>query len=163
MALVTTLKAADADSYATLAEFQAYAASMGWTLTATDAAQEAALRRATMYLDDTYTWRGLRASKLQALAWPRTDVIDRDDYHVSAESIPARIKSAQCEAAFAILGGVDIMPQRQGAVISETVTAGPVSATTRKGAVPATPRFVSVDLLVTPLTLGGGLSRVMRG
>lgn len=163
MALVATPGAADADSYVTLAEFDAYAVLLGWTVTATDAVKEAALRRGRVYLDSRYNWKGARATGDQALQWPRSGVYDMDGYHVDEDAIPQPIKDAQCELAYQEVSGTEVLPQKAGAILSETVKAGPISTTTNYGAAPSQPKFGTVDGLVRQYVLGGGMARIARG
>lgn len=155
MALDTTIGGESTDSYVTLAAFQTYAANMGWTLTGTDAAQEAALRRGALYLDGTYTWAGVRKTREQARDWPRDEAYDSDGWHVGYEDAPQKVKDAQCEAAWLHLGGTDLSPTKIGAVTSERVKAGPVESQKTYGGAPATPRFASIDRLVADFVIGG--------
>ena len=60
---------ANADSYVSVADCQAYAADHGLAF-AGEAAALAALRNATLYLDGEYTYCGERATDIQALEWP---------------------------------------------------------------------------------------------
>lgn len=163
MALTETPKATDADTYVTLAELADYAVNMAWTLTGTDAQKEAALRRSAVYLDNRYDWGGSRTIEDQARAWPRANLYDRDGYYVDPDIIPQRIKDAQCELANLDLSGVELMPQKQGATLSETVKAGPVGVTTNFGAAPSSPKFGVVDSLVSQYLFSSGFARIVRG
>jgi hypothetical protein len=102
MALVTTPGSASADSFASLAECEAYCLAQGltdWTGAADSPAEpkEAALRRATAFLSNSFTWKGAKANgRSQALAWPRTDVEDEEGDEVDAETIPVEIVQATC-------------------------------------------------------------------
>ena len=59
-------------AYVAVADADAYHTAMGNTAwTGTDAAKEIALRRATQYLDNRYTYRGTRLTSTQALEWPQ--------------------------------------------------------------------------------------------
>jgi hypothetical protein len=44
-------------------------------------------------------WRGRRANQIQALDWPRIGMIDSDGYCVPKNTIPQKLKNAQCEIA----------------------------------------------------------------
>ncbi|HWH74773.1 MAG TPA: DnaT-like ssDNA-binding protein, partial [Methylibium sp.] len=72
----------DAESYVSVAEASAYHSLRGNTLWATmsEGEMEAALRRATDYLVQTYRdqWAGYRATTTQALDWPREEVQIKD-------------------------------------------------------------------------------------
>ena len=91
----------DAESYADAATFAEYAGLFGRTIPATEAEQEALLRRAALQMN-TLGWKGSRAVAGQALAWPRTGVM-RDDQFVSSTSIPREIEQGQMALAFEIL------------------------------------------------------------
>ena len=107
MALTSTIGGALSDTYVTLAEYQAYGGSMGWTLGSGDAADEINLRRAATVLDRKYTFVGYPAESTQALQWPRDNVGYVKGYDVSSTVIPDDIKNAQMEIAYLIQGGLD--------------------------------------------------------
>ncbi len=86
----------DGEAYADAAAFVAWhLAYYGTAATGTTAAQEAAIRRAVRYLD-ALRWSGVPSyGRAQALAWPRSDVIDRNGYPVAGDSIPPEVIEAQ--------------------------------------------------------------------
>jgi hypothetical protein len=99
---------ADANSYGTLAEAYDYHAARGnseWTDTPASPAdpdQEAALVRATSYIDGRYGSRfpGVKKNgRAQALAWPREDAIDNDGFDIEDDEVPSEVKKATFEAA----------------------------------------------------------------
>jgi hypothetical protein len=104
MALITTAGSATADSYATLAQASTYHTAQNnaaWAAADTTS-QEAALRRATLWIDATYRsrWIGERVNgRSQSLDWPRYGVTDVDGWAVDYATIPAEIVSATCDAA----------------------------------------------------------------
>lgn len=98
---------AGADSYVTLAEYQAYAALYGWTLAGTDAADEVNLRIARRYLDNAYSWKGAKVQVDQPLAWPRYMGDYVDGFIVPSDEIPDPIKNAQMEMAYLVQNGAD--------------------------------------------------------
>lgn len=110
----------NADSYLSLAGADAYHAALGnaaWA-TAAPADREAALRRATQYLDARYQWRGEPLTATQALAWPRT----------SSPWPVKRLQDATAELALrAAEQGSLYTDEGTAAVKSETV--GPISIT----------------------------------
>lgn len=94
-----------ADSYASVAVISAYWAGRSnrgeaatWAV-AEEAAQEAAAREATQYLDAVYGpyYLGLRASYEQGLLWPRASALDLAGRALSA--LPAELVTAVCELA----------------------------------------------------------------
>lgn len=190
MALDTTVSGSDSDSYATLAEFKAYADAIGFDYSGSaDAALEIALRKGARYLDRAYRgrWKGFRTDGTQALAWPRTadermatnyltpaftvGVVDEDGYELAANAVPQRVKDAQCEATILILGGTDPLSTltRGGMVHSEEVSAGPVSSkTTWRAGAPGGDRYRQIEGLLSGLVnshpnAGVGSARIMRG
>ena len=147
MALDTTIGGASADSYGTLAEYQAYGASMGWTLGA-DAAEEINLRRAAVALDATYSWVGIKQYKAQALDWPRVYVPLIDGFSTDPDTIPQSVKSAQFEMAYIIGQGSDPLATIEALVTSETKTAGPLSKSVEYAGGKGTPRYTAVDRML---------------
>lgn len=102
MALVTTPGAADADSYASLTEAADYTAAHGLAWVDNPANFEAALRRATAWIDATYRTRfpGSRVNgRGQALEWPRAGAADAEGYAIDADAIPIEVVRATIEAA----------------------------------------------------------------
>ena len=74
-----TVGGENSNSYATLAEAQAYFDERlnvdSWTAASTDT-QNRSLIQATRIIDASYEWQGERASSTQALDWPRDSVYD---------------------------------------------------------------------------------------
>lgn len=102
----------DADSYAALADadtFHAERENADWAA-ATIAVREAALRRATDYLDSGYDFIGERASTTQALEFPRYD----DGF----DGVPSRVKKACMILALQAISG-PLMSAQTAAVLME--------------------------------------------
>lgn len=111
---------ADAESYATAAELVSYAAKYGRTIPATEAEQEALLRRAADAMN-VMSWRGKKTSASQALAFPRIGV-EVDGEIKPSTLIPRQIQYGQMALAVEIhADDIDPPAQRQGAVIRERV------------------------------------------
>lgn len=92
---------AGADAYVSLEDCTAYANAheLNDWLNAT-ADQDAAIRRATAFLDRTYTWKGYKTwGRSQTLAWPRVEVLDEEDNEILGTEIPIEIVQATCELA----------------------------------------------------------------
>ena len=67
----------DAESYQSVSAADTYFSNVGNSLwTGSTAVKEAALRKATIYLDSTYQWQGSIFSLEQSLNWPRLGVYD---------------------------------------------------------------------------------------
>jgi hypothetical protein len=111
---------AGADSFATVADFAAYAAKYGLTIPAGESAQEALLRRAALTMQ-TMPWKGCRVDPEQALSWPRYNVVV-DGEVLASNYIPARIEYGQMALAAEIYAD-DVTPPetRVGAVMREKV------------------------------------------
>lgn len=122
----------NADSYISLADANtydaAYVVDSNWA-TATDGNKEIALRKGTQYLDARYqgAWRGQRSNETQALAWPRTGVIDDDGFGLDADEMPVNLKRAAVEAAFRSLAEELLPnPDEGGDIKKEKTRVGPI-------------------------------------
>lgn len=112
----------DATSYVDLAYAEDYAESFfdsaeyaTWT-GSTGAELERSLNRATMYLDNTYMFKGVPETTTQALQFPRSMVYTRD--MAAIVGVPKAIKQATCLVAIRMLNGVKMSPDvsRNGVV-----------------------------------------------
>lgn len=143
-----------ADSYVSIDTADAYHLRIGnaaWAA-ATGADREAALRRATQYIDSKYQFRGEPLEEDQALAWPRT---------IDGETPPwpvKRLSGACCELALRALAAPLFADQTGGEVVSETV--GPISVTYAQAGLGGQTRFAGVDALLAPYTAGGARSTI---
>lgn len=156
MALDTTISGATADSYATLAEYQAYGAALGWTLSGVDATDEQHLRRAAQVLDRQFSWPGYPTVDGQALQHPRFTTIIVDGRELRSDEVHQRLKDAQCELAYLIQGGLDPAKTISGDV--KVAGAGP--ARVEFFGAPGVPRMVAIEGLIAPLlgSTGRGLN-----
>jgi hypothetical protein len=98
---------ADANSYASVADCEAYHAghlyASAWT-GALESQQTAALVMATRLIDAEYQFGGTRAVASQALQWPREDCPDPDAGDMVAETmVPKAVVEAACELARELL------------------------------------------------------------
>lgn len=169
MTLDATVGGVDSNSYVTLAEFEAYIVERGISVgTVTDAVKEGWLIRAAEYIDANWIgqWKGLIASDTQALAWPRTCVVDPDGREVDDDSIPLKIKNAQCEMAVYAKTYSNLNAYAMTSFVEEKSSkAGPVEASTKysKGSATTYP-YTNVGKLLSPyLKFGfGGYAGVVR-
>lgn len=113
MALNTTPGDASAESYATVAELDSYAATrlpaIAWYATANTTQKENALRAGARELDSNFNWTGAPVDEVQAMCWPRLGMLNRNGFLVPSTggtSIPSPLKNAQCEFALQ-LGAAD--------------------------------------------------------
>ncbi len=93
---------AGAESYLSVTDADTYWTEHGsptaWT-GATTAGKEAALRYATQWIDDNFSWTGLIVSSAQVLDWPRQSVYDDQGRLVADTIIPQKLKDATAEMA----------------------------------------------------------------
>lgn len=153
-----------ADTYVTLAEYQAYGAGIGWTLRDTDAEDEIDLRRAFQGINRNWEYAGEPVDlDTQVGAWPRYIVRNRWEYVVPSSTVPQKVKDAQCELAYLIKGGLDVFATITGTVSMERVKAGPVESEEEYLGGLSRPRLVAVDALLRPYLLAGyGQRAVVR-
>jgi len=141
------------DTYVTLAEALAYAAArpaLALWADYTDPVREAALTEAAIYLDASYAWKGQITDEVQALAWPRSSVLDKELRPVDPDTVPQAIKSAQIELAAMAAAGALVESKTTGNVAS--LKAGAVDIKFVDGQnVREGQRFAWVDRLLTGL------------
>lgn len=170
MALITTAGDIAANSYASLAQAAAYHTARGnSTWAGNDALKEAALIRATQWLDGRYgnRWTGIRWKlRLQALDWPRVEAYDRDGTVLDYDDVPVEVVNATCEAALREL----VTPGS----LSPDLTPGTAKVLTEVKGIKWTPlrasagvndmtlTITAVDRLLAPLIGGIGQVQVMR-
>lgn len=154
---------AGADTFVSLAQYEAYADALGWSISETDATNEANLRRAAQYLSRTPSWVGYRTNDGQTLSWPRVISVVVDGWPVESDEIPQRIKDAQCELAYLIQGGLDPFETIGGAGGGDTIKVGPITisdGTASGGA----DKIKAVSGLLRPfLMAGAGQAAMVRG
>lgn len=170
----------NADSYVTLEEAAAYHSKRGntaWASAGSDTVREQALRKATAYLDGFYypRWKGTQVNPLsQSLQWPRAGVKlsqDQQFYDIASSfydvnyggflpvtTIPAAVKSAQCELALRALSTQLAEDLDRGGRIS-SVTVGPITQSYEPGA-PASKKYHQVDLILAPLLASANVALV---
>lgn len=110
----------DAESFASTESLVMYAGKFGRTIPATEAEQEALLRRAAVQMM-ALKWKGNKSSSAQGLPWPRRGA-QVDGEILSPTYIPARIEYGQMALAVEIhADDIDPPAQRTGAVVKERV------------------------------------------
>lgn len=119
MALDTTPGSATQDSFATVAEFKTYRANrlpaLAGAVNAVDSAIEAALIVAGRSLDANFQWTGAAVDAVQAMTWPRSGMLTRNGFAIATTEIPRDLKTAQCELAYQLLGGADLVSDNSAA------------------------------------------------
>lgn len=160
-----------ANSYASHDGYVAYWTERGSPPTELQAAIEAALIRATDYLDRSYRWRGIKLTDAQALEWPRYGVYREasvDTFASAIEGVPVEVAKAAYELAKRGLAGelspdptVDATGQ---VVVGTRKKVGPIEVeTTFNGGRSAgqVKRFPTVDRILRNLVVTEG-GRVWR-
>lgn len=144
---------AGADSYVSLAVYQAYGAARGWTMGADDTADEVNLRRAFDGINRLWSYLGELESSDQPGAFPRS----------LWDGVPRKVQDAQCELAYLIQGGLDPFATIDSSATSETIKVGPISI--GGDSLPTgRPRLVAVEGLLLPyLGAGPGQVHMVRG
>ena len=164
MALITTIGATNADSYATLAEYTARASALGWTLADTDAANEINLRRAAVVIDETYSFIGMKQYQFQSRSWPRLVRQIVDDWPINPDTIPDAVKFAQMEMAFLLQGGADPFATYDGAVKRKREKVDVIEEETEYTGGKGRPMFTGVDRILRDyITSGPGQVKAVRG
>lgn len=158
---------ADAESYASVADADAYIAKYASTAGATawaaavTATKEQHLRLATRYLELAYRWIGSRNSETQALHWPIAEgEFDRDGFEIDDNVIPVNIVRATAETALRSLQGSTLLgdiDSDDAELRSERVKVGPVELEQQFASVKSTAvRFTAVDALLQGLVFASG-------
>lgn len=150
---------ADAESYISVADANARATAFGTTAwTGTDAAKEAALRRATAHMEQSYRerWKGTRLLRAQALSWPRYGV-EVDGYTVDSNIVPADVANACADLAVRALTETLNADLERG-VVREKV--GPIETEYDRYS-PQSKRYQAVDMALRPYLKGGGANAVL--
>lgn len=111
--------------------------------------KEAAIVRATEWLDGRWVWKGLRKTVAQGLEWPRTDAYDAAGNELTG--VPSALKRATVEAAVRSLSAELSPDQTSGAVVEQTV--GPI--TTKYASPNAEPSYPGVSRILRELIAGG--------
>lgn len=160
---------AGANAYITVQQFKNYHADRGADTSAfDDEAIEAAIIRATDYLDQRFNFVGKkRLGRDQTTEWPRSDAWDRDRYYIN--DIPPEVKEACAEYALrALAAELNPDPERNAsgvAVLSKSEAVGPISesVTFVGGAVFQMPKYPAADqkLVRAGLVRSGGT--LLRG
>lgn len=151
----------DAVSYASLADADAYFSARAVTAwTGTDAAKEAALVKATDYVETRFasSFIGSRESTDQPLSWPRRASLDGADL---TGTVPDRLKKAVMEYALqALTTELLSVPADQnvaGEIVRKKEKIGPVereveyAATAQAGAAVFVKTFPQADILISSL------------
>lgn len=127
----------NSNAYNDVAGVELYMADRGlsWSGSPTTAQKEAAIIKATDYIDATYRFIGNRASSSQALAWPRaqaTDVVEGVD--IATNIVPPAVIRATSELAVKVQTGTELLPDMDRGGMINSASVGPVSVSYQNGA-----------------------------
>lgn len=167
---------ATATSYLSLA---AWAANVTTAITGTTVEQQAALIRASAWVDATFGRRfpGARAhGRSQGLAWPRSGATDADGEAIAVNVIPVEILRATAEAALRDLASPgalapDIVPlSTSGGTVKKQrkwmdgIGGSETEYTEGSASGPSQPVFPVIDGILAPLlgSSGGGMIALLR-
>lgn len=150
-----------ANSYATADEGDSYFDGMletVWDAASSDA-KDAALMKATIYIDGAYQdrFQGVRKTETQALEWPRSGVLDHG-YLVSDAIVPLRVKWATCQAALRSLSG-DLTPDVKEQVVE--IQVGPIKKTVKSAGI--SPKYPVVERLLRPILFPSATGQMVVG
>ncbi len=148
----------DAESYISVSDAATYLSARGYSAfaaLATDALKEAALRKATDYMEQAYSvrWKGTRVTSTQALSWPRL-YVDREDYY-PADKVPDEVQHACALLALKSIDG-DLNADLTQGVIREKVDVLEVEYDKYS---PQYTRYRAIDQLLNPLLTSSGSNR----
>lgn len=165
--LDATVAGSNANTYATLAEFNTFIGeltSAGTAATATDALKQAALIQSARRLD-LETWDGSPVTTTQRLQFPRSGLIDTNGFGVAVETIPRFVREGQMQLAVEMLNADgDAATNREQ---FESLKVGSLEIKYRQGesyganlgdSLPD-----SVLKLISPYITGGTQSALIRG
>lgn len=154
----TGLASPTSETYASVAEVDAYALARGYSLwTGVDAVKEAALRKAASYIDTTYKFKGYRVAEHQALMWPRSGVMF-DGYTLASDAIPATLKTACIELAIKAISG-ELVTDNTSQYVTD-VSVGPIKKSLSAPGNGGQVTYTLIDSLLRDLVSGGGQSSI---
>jgi len=150
-----------ADAYISLADAEAlYLDRNGEAWSGTDALKEAAIRRATSFVDSLRFVGSPVGKRTQALQWPREDATDRNGFDIPEDEVPDEVETATGILAFAELTTPGILsPEVDRSALVKSETVGPISV--EYAGNPATVGFQRVTItaamdILEPLIIGRG-------
>jgi hypothetical protein len=153
------------ESFASVADADLYHSNRGntaWAAIASTALKEAALRKATDYMEQYYRlrWLGYRHTEDQALSWPRDEVQRSDFTYLNQfsfypnDTVPAEVKNACAELALKASSGALLADLTQG-VKRKKVDVLEIEYDQYS---PQTKRYVAIDRLLAPFLSGSSAS-----
>jgi hypothetical protein len=150
-----------ANCYIDVADCDAFHSERGnaaWTGNA--AAKEAAIIKASEYLDYMYVWKGERITDTQPMQWPRLlRPADARDFTLNSNYVPPEVVKANAMLALLALTG-ELAPEQSGQRLqSESVSVGGAVTRSRSfaggGGFSNERRFPMVDAILSRFATGG--------
>lgn len=163
MALIVETGAgiANAESYISVADATTRHANNGMTNWATlsTTEMEAALRRATVYMEQAFRerWRGRRSYFTQALSWPRWGVIV-DGFPIYATVVPPEVAAACADLALKAAAG-DLNADLTTRVVTKKV--GPIETQFDRYS-PQQVRYPSIEMMLRPFLKAGSSQAILQ-
>jgi hypothetical protein len=148
------------ESYVSVAGTDARHAALGnaaWT--GDDATKEAALRRATQYMEQAFRtrWLGMRTSKDQALSWPRVICEAVDDWWIDSNVVPSEVANACADLALKALSA-DLNADLTRGVVRKKI--GPLETEYDRYS-PQSVRYPAVVQMLSPFLKGSSVSATL--
>lgn len=172
LTLNATAGSATANSYATVAEADAYHERRRYADTWNESEAPAriqALVWATQLLDERFTWTGAISSQTQALSWPRVSAYDRNGRLLATDAIPQILKDATAELARLLLDSDRTADAESDSGAITALEMGPMKVTYASGVVSSVDVIPStVVAMLAPIgsysaAPGGGAVSMRRG
>lgn len=127
-----------------------------WAAASADT-QATALIWATSLLDQLVEWFGYKATRAQALRWPRSGVYDPDGFYVDKDIIPTRIKEITAQYALELVLTNRLQEPATTGVGVDDVTLGPIHASIDpRQAFPFVPPYIQA--LIVPYGILNGMA-----
>lgn len=155
---------ADATAYVTTAFVDAYYVDRNIsTWTGTTAVKEAAIIKATDYIDRRYSFMGWTKNDAQGTEWPRNDVVDLNDRIVPG--VPTEVQEACAELALRALSTTlapdPLVDDVIGEVRFTSIKVGPIEEKKSYGFQRDFPKYPEVDALLRAYVVP--LGDIVRG
>jgi hypothetical protein len=153
---------ANAESYCSVAFADARHLAFGnsaWT--GADSVKEAALRKATAYMEQAFRqrWTGNKHTVEQALSWPRNSVVVDGYVVIESDVVPPEIANACADLALRALAD-DLNADLTRGIVREKV--GPLETEYDRYS-PQSTRFPAIDMMLAPFLSGSGANaRLVR-
>lgn len=141
---------ADADSYVTVAEVQAFCTKRGLSLPADESDIETLIIKAMDYIESLEDdFQGSRVSSSQSLSFPRYPLII-NGFEIASTTIHKNLKNALCQLAFDVQT-VDPQPTGDGKEVKISVTGPLKKEFFQKGTGVSEPVLTAFEALIKPL------------